>query len=273
MGEELPVLPSNVVHVTRRIRRCESDTPAQVVLEHFAIEYARNAVAPYAERIRQLERELAERKTASIDSPEFRALLRAHAKASEERFSRGDQKAVQAERVTRDSLIAYIDGRTAGAAVQPKDTPESMAASNARFAIDGAIQYGRESRNAPPSDDHWLYEYWNIGQQLRELGATGWDNITPLENPDGCRTCGGSRVDPGGLPTCRDCEPYTARVAAQEGWHIERGDDVIRVSNRSEGFATLLKDGDDPRETVLYRYFAQLAAAPTPMNSGKEEGK
>jgi hypothetical protein len=63
----------------------------------------------------------------------------------------------------------------------PKDTPESMAGSNARFAIDGAIQFGRENRNAPPSTDHWLYEYWNIGQQLRRLGETGWDNVTPME--------------------------------------------------------------------------------------------
>lgn len=51
---------------------------------------------------------------------------------------------------------------------------------NARFAIDGAIQYGRENRNPPPSTDHWLYEYWNIGRQLATLGATGWDNITPM---------------------------------------------------------------------------------------------
>lgn len=50
----------------------------------------------------------------TIDTPDFRALLRAHAKASEERFSRGDQAAIQAERNARDSLIAYIDGRAAG---------------------------------------------------------------------------------------------------------------------------------------------------------------
>ena len=48
VGEDgLPPLLANVVHVTRRIRRCESDVPAQVVLEHFAIEYAREAVAAY----------------------------------------------------------------------------------------------------------------------------------------------------------------------------------------------------------------------------------
>jgi hypothetical protein len=41
----LPPLPTNVAHVTRRIRRCESDVPAQVVLEHFAREYGRDAIA------------------------------------------------------------------------------------------------------------------------------------------------------------------------------------------------------------------------------------
>lgn len=42
---ELPPMLSNVAHVTRRIRRCESDTPAQLVLEHFARGYARAALA------------------------------------------------------------------------------------------------------------------------------------------------------------------------------------------------------------------------------------
>lgn len=69
---------------------------------------------------------------------------------------------------------------TKPAAAPQKDTPESMANSNARFAIDGAIQYGRENRNQPPSTDHWLYEYWNIGRQLNEAGRTGWDNVTPM---------------------------------------------------------------------------------------------
>ena len=42
---ELPPIPPNVVQVTRRIRRCEGDVAAQVVLEHFAMEYARAAMA------------------------------------------------------------------------------------------------------------------------------------------------------------------------------------------------------------------------------------
>jgi hypothetical protein len=61
-----------------------------------------------------------------------------------------------------------------------KDTPERMANSNARFSIDGAIQFGRENRNPLPSEEHWLYEYWNIGRQLAKLGETGWDNVTPM---------------------------------------------------------------------------------------------
>lgn len=67
------------------------------------------------------------------------------------------------------------------AAVQAPGALQPMSEHNARFAIDGAIQYGREDRNKPPSDDHWLMEYWLIGQQLRELGKTGWDSRTPLD--------------------------------------------------------------------------------------------
>lgn len=72
----------------------------------------------------------------------------------------------------------------AGVAEPAKDTPGSMANSNARFAIDGAIVFGREGVNKPSSEDHWLYEYWNIGQQLAKLGETsGWDNVTPVSAP------------------------------------------------------------------------------------------
>ena len=40
---QMPPMPSNVSHVMRRIRRCESETAAQLVLERFAMEYARTA--------------------------------------------------------------------------------------------------------------------------------------------------------------------------------------------------------------------------------------
>lgn len=40
---------------------------------------------------------------------------------------------------------------------------------NARFAIDGAMDYGRLGINKPPSDDHWLMQYWLIGQRLAQL--------------------------------------------------------------------------------------------------------
>lgn len=44
-AEALPAMPRNVVQVTRRIRRCEGEAAAQIVLEHFAHEYARAALA------------------------------------------------------------------------------------------------------------------------------------------------------------------------------------------------------------------------------------
>ncbi len=81
-------------------------------------------------------------------------------------------------------LAASPAAPLAGKAGPTKDTPESMANSNARFAIDAAIMFGREGVNKPPSEDHWLYEYWSIGQQLAKLGETsGWDNVTPVTAP------------------------------------------------------------------------------------------
>lgn len=65
--------------------------------------------------------------------------------------------------------------------VAPTEATRPLSDSNARFAIDAAIMFGREGVNRPPTDDHWLFEYWNIGQQLAQLGATsGWDNVTPI---------------------------------------------------------------------------------------------
>jgi len=84
-----------------------------------------------------------------------------------------------------------------GEAPQAVDTPESMAQSNARFAIDGAIQYGRENRNEPPSTEHWLYEYWNIGRQLAQFGATGWDNVTPAPAATFSPLCGAQHAESG----------------------------------------------------------------------------
>ena len=125
VGEvELPPLPTNVTHVTRRVRRCESDVPAQLVLEHFAMEYAKSAIAPYAERIRVLERELAERKRGGWigsvgDYTQFHVLLTAvcdAAKELEDSTEGGAATFAAADKLTaaQDALIAHIDGRTAG---------------------------------------------------------------------------------------------------------------------------------------------------------------
>lgn len=63
----------------------------------------------------------------------------------------------------------------------PALTDEQIAAQDARYAIDGAIAYGRMGTNQPPAG-HWLTEYWAIGQQLARLGETSiWDNQTPVD--------------------------------------------------------------------------------------------
>jgi hypothetical protein len=70
-------------------------------------------IAPYAERIRVLERELAERKTASIDTAEFRNLLGDMLDAYRKELQGGPQRPYEKARA---KFVAYIDGRTAGAA-------------------------------------------------------------------------------------------------------------------------------------------------------------
>ncbi|HTI18643.1 MAG TPA: hypothetical protein VL598_13335 [Trinickia sp.] len=38
-------------------------------------------------------------------------------------------------------------------------------------AIDGAIAFGYQNMNPPPSDDHWLAPFWKIGRKQAELEA------------------------------------------------------------------------------------------------------
>lgn len=47
----LPPMPNNVSHVTRRIRACEGEVAAQLVLEYFAIEYAKTAITSVAQPV------------------------------------------------------------------------------------------------------------------------------------------------------------------------------------------------------------------------------
>ncbi len=57
-------------------------------------------------------------------------------------------------------------------ALDPLLTPKPVAVhdENARWAIEGAIAFGRMGVNKPPADDHWLMEYWLIGRHLVPLG-------------------------------------------------------------------------------------------------------
>ncbi|ALK97009.1 hypothetical protein AB595_21755 [Massilia sp. WF1] len=129
----------------------------------------------------------------------------------------------------------------APAAAQEKGTPESIAASNARFAIDGAIQYGRENRHAPPSADHWLYEYWNIGRQLAKLGETGWDNVTPMASECGkCNDAGIIGFPPDQYESCPDCTPLAAPAPAIA--HQAAPAAVTQIPLQGMGGAELVRD-------------------------------
>lgn len=76
--------------------------------------------------------------------------------------------------------------------------PEETSQQNARFAIDGAIQYGRMGINPPPAADHWLAEYWNIG---RKLAVTG-EHIRAMPHGDNCFVSNHCESDPGNRCNC-----------------------------------------------------------------------
>ncbi|HJV75396.1 MAG TPA: hypothetical protein VJ654_14310 [Noviherbaspirillum sp.] len=60
---------------------------------------------------------------------------------------------------------AYEMASVAKAALSALEASEPVENQNARFAIDGAITYGRQGINRPP-EGHWLMEFWEIGRQL-----------------------------------------------------------------------------------------------------------
>lgn len=59
--------------------------------------------------------------------------------------------------------------------------------------IDGAMAFGYQNTNPPPSDDHWLTPFWKIGRQQADLEARaaanqasapeGW-KLVPIEPVD-----------------------------------------------------------------------------------------
>lgn len=59
----------------------------------------------------------------------------------------------------QEKIIANLEAQIAA-------QPTPMHEQNARFAIDGAIAFGMQGTNKPPESDHWLMEYWEIGQKI-----------------------------------------------------------------------------------------------------------
>ena len=133
MGEELPALPvfpngGSATDLVRSVKslmhKAVSAIPASLATDSpeplTAIQVAwivGKFIAPYAERIRQLERELAERKTASIDTEEALAWAAFAENGNVIIWSRRrDVVEPVATKYGRPvvPVIAYIDGRTAG---------------------------------------------------------------------------------------------------------------------------------------------------------------
>lgn len=56
------------------------------------------------------------------------------------------------------------------AAIRATMTPEQIQLERKLTceAIDGAIAFGYQNTNPPPSEDHWLAPYWKIGRKLSE---------------------------------------------------------------------------------------------------------
>jgi hypothetical protein len=119
-----------IAHAQQQTRWQVLDDKLHEPLEAMARDM-RDAIAPYAERIRQLERELAtfkgelatQKPAKSIDTPEFRKLLADLVRRASYNIS---------GKASPAALIAYIDGRTAGAAPAVVEAEPAVGAPRSR---------------------------------------------------------------------------------------------------------------------------------------------
>jgi hypothetical protein len=89
--------------------------------------------------------------------------------AAQRNFEYQDTPENEAARIERAKLLK-------GLIEQP------MSDQDARFAIDGAINWGYEGTHKPPTEDHWLMPYWVIGRKLANDVPVSWQ-LVPKE-PD-----------------------------------------------------------------------------------------
>lgn len=66
-------------------------------------------------------------------------------------------------------IIAALGTIKSQQPAQAVESDKKISEQNARFAIDGAITFGYQGANKPPTEDHWLMPFWLIGRQIREL--------------------------------------------------------------------------------------------------------
>jgi hypothetical protein len=64
-------------------------------------------------------------------------------------------------------------------------------------AIDGAIAFGYQNTNQPPSDDHWLAPFWKIGRKQAELETASSQGIEARRTADALRACDWSNTSIG----------------------------------------------------------------------------
>jgi hypothetical protein len=80
----------------------------------------------------------------------------------------------QAEQKNQDQVAASSALRNDPNGLSEYAKPVSE--QNARYAIEGAIDYGRRGWMPPPSGEHWLMPFWKMGLQLAR--AEGLQGLT-----------------------------------------------------------------------------------------------
>lgn len=70
------------------------------------------------------------------------------------------------DKLCAEAKVTWYSGFCKQLATAPSPVAQPVSDQDARHAIDGAIMNGKIGINPPPSQDHWLAEYWNIGRAL-----------------------------------------------------------------------------------------------------------
>lgn len=168
-------------------------------------------------------------------------------------------------------------GQSVGVAAEPKRGTDAQILFERRLtceAINGAIAFGYQNTNRPPSDDHWLAPFWKIGRKQAELEAvlTGPSSSETIHQVWVEKTSSWADVTPAyyseRLPSNRRKVYYKPTFAGQSAGVA---DDIAEGLEILDNFIASVRENGNYSTEATLTFIGQarqcFAAAPAPVSA------